>query len=506
MAENKDESVSSADFDVVIIGAGISGINTAQRIQTQLPWASYTILEARQDMGGTWDFFRYPGIRSDSDLYTFGFSWYPWTSPNAIAHGESIKKYMKEAAAKYGINEKIRYRNKVLSANWSSQENCWSFNVQQPSSSFSSSKQTDDGVQEKVLKGRLLVFGTGYYNYNEPLKSPIAGLDKFQGLVVHPQFWPKDLDYTGKKIAIVGSGATAITLLPVLAETASRVTMIQRSPAYIMSVTSDDLLNRMFRVLLPGWIAHRLARWRFLIISFLFFNFCRAFPQAARSLIRTLTVKQLPPSIPLDPHFNPSYNPWEQRLCACPDGDFFKALSAGKADVVTGSIQTVKEAGVVMNDGTEIEVDILITATGLKLQLFGGMSLTIDGEPFGDLSDKLMWRGMMLQDLPNACMVFGYTNASWTLGAETSAQFICRLLAYMKTHSMVSAVPRLQEKDKYMHRVSMLNLNSTYIQRAKHDLPCSGDKSPWLPRSNYFNDLLTANWSDITASMEFSKI
>lgn len=447
-------------------------------------------------MGGTWDLFRYPGIRSDSDLYTFGFPWDPWDAPNSIADGPSILRYMDRAASKYNIQSKIRYNHKVVAADWSSSQQCWTLAI-------------DDVKSQNVpkdIKGRFLVMGTGYYDYHEPLQTVIPGIDNFKGTLVHPQFWPPNLDVSHKRIAIIGSGATAVTLLPALAETASRVTMIQRSPGYIMPLPLHDGFAAIVRKIFPGWIAHRLVRWKFMLLSFLFFHFCRSFPKAARNMIANVATKELPPSIPVKPHFTPAYNPWEQRLCATPDGDFFEALRGGKATVVTGHIKTVAANAVVMNDGTEVEADILITATGLKMQLFGGIALSIDGTPYGDISKKMVWRGHMLQDLPNVCLVFGYTNASWTLGAEASAQFICRLLKYLQKHGLSSAVPRVPEKDRQqMHKTPMMNLNSSYVMRARDSLPCAGDKAPWLPKVNYFQDICTAQFADITAGMEFTK-
>jgi len=475
------------DLDVVIIGAGISGINTAQRIQTQLPGLSYAILDARASMGGTWDLFRYPGIRSDSDLYTFGFPWDPWDAPNSIADGPSIVRYMEKAAAKYGIQNKIRYHHKVISADWSSSQQRWILTM-------------DDSKVASVakqIKGRFLVIGTGYYDYNEPLQTVIPGIETFRGTRVHPQFWPQDLEFSNKRVAVIGSGATAVTLIPALAETASRVTMIQRSPGYIMPMPREDRFANLVRRIFPGWIAHRLVRWKFMLLSFLLFHWCRAYPQAARRLIAKVAVKELPASIPLSPHFTPAYNPWEQRLCACPDGDFFKALRDGKAAVVTGHIKTVTPNAVVMEDGTEVEADILVTATGLKMQMFGGIALSVDGQPLGDLAKKVVWRGQMLQDLPNLCMVFGYTNASWTLGAETSAQFVCRLLKFMRRRGFSSAVPTVPEKDLSMKRSPMMNLNSTYILKARDSLPSAGNKAPWLPKVNYFRDLFNALWAPL---------
>lgn len=355
------------DYDVIIVGSGISGINSAYRVQTQVPNATYTILEARGGLGGTWDFFKYPGIRSDSDLHTFGFPWRPWTERRAIADGPSIVRYLKESAEEYGIDKKIQYNHKVISADWSSDTLNWSLEVQH-------------NGETKTMRGRFLILGTGYYNYDEPMESKIPGLERFKGTTVHPQFWPEDLDYSNKKMVIIGSGATAVTLLPVVAKTASHVTMLQRSPSYVLSLPNGDPLGEFYHRFLPLSWAHKLDRYRFLVFGFLFYHFCRFFPNAARGVLAKATKKQLPPSVLFDPHFVPTYNPWDQRLCLCPDGDFYEAMRSGKADVVTGHIKTVTEKGILLESGETITADIICTATGLKLKIAGGMTFTVDGQ------------------------------------------------------------------------------------------------------------------------------
>ena len=478
-------------FDIIIVGAGISGINAAYRIQTELPSASYTILEARETIGGTWDLFRYPGFRSDSDLYTFGFAWRPWAEQKMIADGRSIRKYIDESAALYGIDKKIRFRCKFLSANWSSDQQVWSLLV-------------DEEAQETRLHARFVILCTGYYDYDEALSSYIPGIERFTGLVVHPQFWPEALDYKDKKIIVIGSGSTAITLIPSLAKTASHVTMLQRSPTYILARPAVDAFGQWAQKYLPDWLAHRITRVKFLVLSFLFIKFCVIYPLAARNLIKKATLKQLPDDTPHDPHFSPRYNPWEQRLCLSPDGDFFEAMRAGKATVVTDTITSVTETGIQLASGRTLETDIIVTATGLKLKIAGGAHMSVDNAPV-TISEKFLWKSVMLQDLPNMAVVIGFTNTSWTLGADITALLLCRLLKSMKAKGLTSAVPRLDDSEG-MSSVPALNLSSTYIVRGAKDLPMTGDKAPWMPRSTYFSGLWSAKFGKITDGLQFGKI
>lgn len=460
-------------YDVIIVGAGISGLNAAYRLQSQFPKLRYAILEARSSLGGTWDLFKYPGIRSDSDLFTFGFSWHPWDQNNPIAHGPSIVKYLNNATDQHGIREHILFEHQLLGADWSSTDNNWSLSVEH------------DG-KAKSYSAQFLVFGTGYYDYHQPLQADIPGLNAFQGEIIHPQFWPEDLDYTDKKIVIIGSGATAVTLLPKLAEKAD-VTMLQRSPTYIVSVpnSTDSWLSRI----LPATWNHTLQRTRCLYLGRFFFLFCQAFPNLARWLLRLDSARQLPDHIPHDPHFQPRYNPWDQRLCVCPDGDFYKSLHAGRADVKTDTIRTVTSSGIELDSGDRLDADIIVTATGLRLQLAGGTSLTVDGDPVS-ISQKYAWHGMMIQDVPNAAFLLGYVNASWTLGADATSLFICRLLKEMEERGVRAAVPRVCVADAQdMQPRRLLSLNSTYVVNAEGALPRCADRGPWAPRNNYFDDL-----------------
>lgn len=485
-------SVNMADTqttDVVIIGGGISGINAAYRVQSAFPNHSYAILEARDALGGTWDLFRYPGIRSDSDLFTFGFAWHPWNQDNPIATGESIAKYLRNTADEYKITPHIHLQHKVLAADWSSDENLWSLTVEH------------DG-KTKIMNARFIVWGTGYYDYNQPLHSPIPGLDNFRGQVIHPQFWPEDLDYTDKNIAIVGSGATAVTLLPNLAEKARLCTMVQRSPTYILSLPNRN--QSIWSYFLPSSWSRKLQRISWIWTSRLFFLFCQSFPWLARFILSMRTKSQLPAHIPWNPHFNPRYNPWDQRLCVSPDGDFYKALRKGRADIKTDTIDQVTENGIKFASGDSLEnLDILITATGLRLQIAGGASITVDGEPV-HIGEKYLWNGVMLQDVPNASFVIGYTNASWTLGADATAHFITRLLRWMEDNSVVAATPRLAANTHLEDR-RLLNLNSTYVTVAEKHLPKAADRAPWRPRDNYISDLSFAKWGNFNQDLHVVK-
>jgi cation diffusion facilitator CzcD-associated flavoprotein CzcO len=485
------DGVDDTFFDVVIVGAGISGINSAYRLQTELPGLRYTILESRGAFGGTWDLFRYPGIRSDSDLYTFGFSWWPWRKKVIIADGQSIVDYVQEAASVHGIDQHVQFHHKLSSAEWSSKTQSWTLSV--------------EGVAgaKTTVHARFLLMGTGYYDYDKPQSAVIPGIENFKGKVVHPQFWPEDLDYTDKKVVIIGSGATAITLLPSLAEHAAHVTMLQRSPSYIVSIPNRQKTTWADRWL-PSRLSYKLNRGRRLLLGLLFYKFCRAFPDAARRRLRSATVKQLPPTVAFSPHFEPSYNPWEQRLCVCPDGDFYRCLQEKKAGVVTGTIKTVTETGILLESGQTLESDIIITATGLKIRFGGGASIFVDGHRV-DIAEKFLWRSSMVQDIPNLSLVIGYTNASWTLGADATALLLCRLLRYMKGRGMASATPRIRYPETVKSR-PVLDLSSTYIRTAARALPKTGDAGPWKPRSYYFKDYLTARFSKITNGLEFAQV
>lgn len=473
-------------FDVLIIGAGISGINAAYRLQQAFPQYRYAIMEARDRIGGTWDLFRYPGIRSDSDLYTFGFSWYPWNRSNPIGEGKDILAYLEDAMTTHNISSHVRFQHRVLSAKWD--QRSWTVTVQHDGSQFQ-------------YTAKFLIFGTGYYDYHEPLATAIPGIETFKGDVIHPQFWPENFDYANKNIVIIGSGATAVTLVPKLAEKADRVTMLQRSPTYLASVTnlySGGWLSRI----LPNTLNYYINRVYALVFDRLFYSFCRTYPNAARAMLEKDMGKQLPPGTPLNPHFKPRYNPWEQRLCACPNGDFFAALRSGKAHVETGFIEKVSSDGIQLTSGKRLSADTIVTATGLKLQFMGGIPIIVNGEKI-DVSEKQMWNGFMLQDLPNAALMLGYTNASWTLGADASMSSIIRLLKLMDRKGYSVACPSLKDSSKLEPR-PLLDLASNYIKRAQ-GVPKASSLRPWIGRTDYFSDMWFATLGNITDGLKLTE-
>lgn len=474
------------DFDVIIIGAGISGINAAYRVQTELPSSRYLILDAREDIGGTWNFFRYPGLRSDSDLYTFGFSWKPWTAGMPIATGPLIMSYLREAVSETGIDKHIRFNHHITAADWSTQEQHWRLSA------------TNSDGDTVLFKSKFIVMGTGYYDYDKVLPASIPEIENFAGPVIHPQFWPKDFDYSNKNIIIIGSGATAITLLPNLAEKAAHVTMVQRSPGYILKVENSGSKFRF----LPQSLALQLTRLFHIIMPILFYGFCRLFPARARDLLQKGVAKQLPETVPLDPHFTPRYQPWDQRICFTPNGDFFKAIRNTSASVVTGTIRQVVEDGVILDSGEKLKADIIVTATGLKLKSMGGVQISVDNEKV-EVGTKYAWNNAMIQDVPNLFFVVGYINASWTLGADATARTFCRLFKYMQAKGHKSAVAGGVDAKALGFR-PLLGLNSTYVTQGASVLPKCGNSGPWQPRMNYIVDLYKAVMGDITNGLAFS--
>ncbi|KAI1309565.1 FAD/NAD(P)-binding domain-containing protein [Xylaria venustula] len=477
------------DFDVVIIGAGISGINAAYRIQNQgPPGMKYVILENRGSMGGTWDLFRYPGIRSDSDIFTFGLPWSPWKDTSTMGGGEQIKEYLVQSARSAGIDKHIRYHHNVVAADWHSTEQSWVFRV------------NVSGKEKPVyFRSRFCLLGTGYYDYETPLQTVIPGIENFKGKVIHPQFWPKDYDYTGKDVVIIGSGATAVTILPSITDKAKCATMLQRSPGYIFSLPTSSFLTRLLFAILPATIAHRLNRIKWLLSSYLSTWFCRLFPGLAKMYIRNLTIRQLPHDIKWDPNFKPSYNPWEQRFCACMNGDFFAALRSGKAGVVTDKIKTVTENSIELESGQALHPDVIVTATGLKLKFGGGIQFSLDGKGF-NVSDKFSWKAAMLEDVPNLLFMTGYEDASWTLGADVSAHLFIRLLRLMEQKNAKVIVPK---PSKSMEEQPMLSLSSTYIKKAGRVFPMGGT-GQWSPKRNYFADMAGAKWGNVTQDLYFT--
>lgn len=475
-------------YDVVIVGAGVSGINASYRIQDQCPGFSYTVLEARGDLGGTWDLFRYPGIRSDSDLFSFGFEFNPWNQGKPIGEGHLIKNYVRETAEKFGIDKHIQFNHRVQSADWSSANNTWSL-------------QVNGNGAPKTYTARFIIFASGYYNYEEPLEAVIPGLENFQGKTIHPQFWPEDLDYEKKKVVIIGSGATAITLLPNLAKKAERVTMIQRSPSYILALPNRS--NRLLSYFMPSGLYLKVQRLIWILTTRFFFLFCQKFPVFSSWILKRRAAWQLPRHIPVNPHFSPRYNPWDQRLCVSPDGDFYTCLRNGKADIRTDTIKTVTKNGITINSGETLDADIIITATGLKLQMAGGTSLTVDGKSV-KIGEHYLWNGVMLQNVPNASFVIGYTNASWTLGSDATSQFIARLLKSMEQRKLIAATPTMtKELAQTVQQRPLLQLSSTYITAAESKIPLAADRGPWQPRDHYMKDIKFALKGDLDDGMKY---
>jgi cation diffusion facilitator CzcD-associated flavoprotein CzcO len=464
-----------ASVDVLIVGAGVSGIGAAYYLQRDHPGRSYAILEARGASGGTWDLFRYPGVRSDSDLHTFGYEFRPWRSDVAIADSASILAYFRETAAEYGIDRKVRYRTKVTSASWSSADARWTVTTQ------------DTATGERgTLTCAWLVCAAGYYRYDQGFTPEFAGRERFRGPVVHPQQWPEDLDYAGKRVVVIGSGATAVTLVPAMAPDAAHVTMLQRTPSYVLPVPARDKANARLARLLGFRRAYAITRrmniWRQVAI----WRACQKYPGAARKVIRDINAKQLPAGYPVDEHFNPPYGPWDQRMCIVPDGDLFRAIRDGQASVATGQIETFTEAGVLLKDGRELPADIIVTATGLNVQPVGGIALTVDGEPV-NVADRFVYKGMMLSGVPNFAFVFGYTNASWTLKVGLVGEYLSRLLAHMGARGYAVACPSPAEPG--MTARPFTDFASGYIRRALDQLPRQGSRAPWRVSRTYNDDV-----------------
>jgi monooxygenase len=460
--------------DVVIVGAGISGISAAWHLQKNCPTKRYVILERREDLGGTWDLFTYPGIRSDSDMFTLGFRFKPWRSAKAIADGASIKAYIKEAAHENGIDKHIRYGHRVVSADWSDAQNRWTITVEH------------NGVQSTIEAGFAMAC-SGYYNYDEGYTPDFPGIENFSGTVVHPQHWPNDLDYAGKKVVVIGSGATAVTLLPALADSGvGHVTMLQRSPTYIGALPLIDPVAARANKWLPARLAHVVNRWKAIGFSTAQYQLSQRFPQYMRKTLLTMAKHRLPQGYDVEKDFGPSYNPWDQRLCLAPNGDLFKTIRKGKADVVTATIDHVTETGIALTSGQHLDADIIVTATGLNLQLFGGAHLSRNGETI-EPGQRLAYQAMMLEGMPNAAFTFGYVNASWTLKADLVSTYVCRLLNHMEKHGYDTVEPASPGDD--VQRLPFTDMSSGYFARSMDILPNRGSKGPWQIRHNYFWDL-----------------
>jgi len=471
-------------LDVLVVGAGISGIGAGRYLTTELPATSFAVLEARAASGGTSDLFRYPGIRSDSDLHTFGYEFKPWRDEQSIADAPRILAYLRETITENGLDAHIRYHHRVLAASWSTADARWTVDVE----------RTDTGERLQLSAGWLFCAG-GYYRYDEGFTPVFPGRERFRGPIVHPQHWPEDLDYAGKRALVIGSGATAVTLVPAMAETAGHVTMLQRTPSYVMPVPRNDALADRLRALLGEERAFALTRRKNIARGIGIWKFCQKYPKAARRLIRWVNTKQLPEGYPVDEHFNPPYDPWDQRLCAVPDGDLFRAIRNGTADVVTDRIETFTENGVLLASGRELEADVIVTATGLNVQAIGGISLTVDGEPV-HLPDTVAYKGMMLSGVPNFALAIGYTNSSWTLKIGLLCEHFCRLLAYMDAHGYDVARPEPSDPD--MPTRPFLDFAAGYIQRAVDQLPRQGDRMPWLTSMSYSSDVKLLRADSVT--------
>ncbi|RJO79371.1 NAD(P)/FAD-dependent oxidoreductase [Nocardia panacis] len=472
-------------LDVVIVGAGLSGIGAAYRLQTTCPGKSYAILENRPDMGGTWDLFRYPGIRSDSDMFTLGYPFKPWRDAKAIADGSAILRYIEETAAENGIDRSIRYRTKVIAADWSGETARWTLTLEVGDES--------GAVERREIECGFLYTCAGYYNYEHGHTPEFPGAATFSGQIVHPQFWPEDLDYTGKRVVVIGSGATAVTLLPSMAEDTSMVTMLQRSPTWISAVPSRDKTADKLRELLPANLAHRLIRGKNILTNIAIYQYCRHWPAAARKMLTAQTTRILGDEKLVAEHFTPRYNPWDQRLCAAPGADFFKAIKKGKAQVVTDQIETFVPEGIRLKSGRVLEADVIITATGLDMLAFGGITLRVDGDPV-KVSDQYVWEGTMLTGVPNFGICVGYTNASWTLRSDLTSRMVCRVLNYMDHNGIAAVVP--QPEGPITER-PLLDLASGYIQRAIDQFPRQGTRTPWRMRQNYLLDTLATMNTDL---------
>ncbi len=462
-------------LDVLIVGAGLSGVGAACRLRQQHPDRSFALIEARESLGGTWDLFRYPGIRSDSDMYTLGYDFRPWTDPKSIADGESILRYVQDTARVYGITDRIRYRRRVVAMSWDSSRARWTARIE----------RTDTGATEWVTAD-FVYSCTGYYRYDEGYTPDFPGTERYEGAIIHPQHWPEDLDTAGRHVVVIGSGATAVTLVPALARTAGHVTMLQRSPAYITSLPDRDVISAALRRFLPPSWAYTITRWKNVLVHTGFYKLSRRRPGLVRRILRKRLEAQLPDDFDVDTHFTPDYDPWDQRLCLVPNNDLFKALRSGQASMVTDTIETFTETGLRLDSGRHLEADVIVTATGLNLLMMGGMEITVDGTPV-DLADTVAYKGMMLSGVPNFAFATGYTNASWTLKVDLVSDYVCRLLHHMDTRGYGQVTP-VEPGDSVELR-PLIDLESGYVKRSLDQLPRQGSREPWQLHQNYIRDV-----------------
>jgi cation diffusion facilitator CzcD-associated flavoprotein CzcO len=479
----------AAYFDVVIVGAGISGIGAAYRITERNPQMTYTLLERREQIGGTWDLFRYPGVRSDSSIFTLSFPFEPWTRKEGVADGFHIREYLRATARKYGIDRHIQFDSYVRSADWDSSTDTWTVTVEQ-------------GGAMRHYRSRFVFFGSGYYNYDEGYTPDFPGIEQFSGTVVHPQHWPEDLDYIGKKIVVIGSGATAITLIPALAERAATVIMLQRSPTYMMAASKYSRFAATARKVLPRMASHWVIRMYAALTEAVFWFFSRKTPGLIKRLLRHVATRNLPDGYDIDTHFKPGYNPWDQRMCLIPDADLYTAITKGRAEVVTDHIDHFDATGIALKSGGHLDADIIVTATGLQLQALGGASISLDGIEINP-RDSFVYKAHMLEDVPNLFWCVGYTNASWTLRADITARATAKLLAHMASHGYTHAAPHLG--DQPMAEKPSWDIQANYVKRALHALPKSGTKRPWNVRQNYLADAIDYRFDRVEEAMVFGR-
>ncbi len=477
----------------MIVGAGLSGIGAACHLRQSHPRKSFAILEGRAAMGGTWDLFRYPGIRSDSDMYTLGYRFRPWREAKAIADGPAILNYIRETADEFGVDKEIRYGHRVVRASWSSADALWTVEAE-----LQSELQSEKSVVPFTCN--FLYLCTGYYDYAGGYTPEWKGVERFGGQIVHPQKWPADLDYAGKRVVVIGSGATAVTLVPAMAERAAHVTMVQRSPSYVVARPAEDKVANWLRRRLPAGTAYAITRWKNVLLGMFFYKLARSRPDVFKRMLAKGVRQQLGEEYDIK-HFTPQYNPWDQRLCLVPDSDLFKAIREGRATVVTDHIETFTETGLQLKSGAHHDADIIVTATGLVLKLMSGLQLVVDGAPV-DMSKTMAYKGMMFSDIPNLASAFGYTNASWTLKCDLTAEYVCRLLKHMDSYGYAQCTPRVNDPE--LTEEPVLDFTSGYVQRALHTLPRQGSKTPWRLHQNYVKDLSMLRFGSVDdGTMEF---